>query len=138
MSESISIPWYLARNIVDHVGAERVTEVHITSNKIIITSFRVGEDSEFLVARDEMNLTMDLLTQTVEYAIDYTKLDPPKQGWYSAHDAENGFYMEWQPTLQTDGQILEVEIYFATKEECDQFIKDRIIGRGWYHGEEPV
>lgn len=37
----------------------------------------------------------------------------------------------WQPCLQLDGMCLSLEIWFASKDECDQFILSDVVNAGW-------
>ena len=39
----------------------------------------------------------------------------------------------WQPCLQLEGgHCPAFDVWFATKEECERFIKDEILGQGVY------
>ena len=48
------------------------------------------------------------------------------QGWYAGLDDDG----KWQPSLQLNGIILELPIWFDSKPNCDEFIRMEIIGRG--------
>lgn len=37
----------------------------------------------------------------------------------------------WQPCLQLDGMCLSLGIWFASKDECDQFILSDVVRVGW-------
>jgi len=37
----------------------------------------------------------------------------------------------WQPCLQLDGFCLSIEMWFASKDECDAFIQSDIVGCEW-------
>jgi hypothetical protein len=52
-----------------------------------------------------------------------------REGWF-AFDSSDGKYFNWCPTLQVDFSYVKLDIWFRTKKECEQFIKDKIINRG--------
>ena len=58
-----------------------------------------------------------------------------KDGWFSDIDEANG---KWQPCLQLGGFCPSMPIWFRTKGECDEFIRDDIIGKGWDCGDDPT
>lgn len=61
-----------------------------------------------------------------------------RRGWFSdpcdEEDAVAGY--RWQPYLETGtGFIPPIQVWFATKEACDEFIATEVIGVGWLPGE---
>jgi hypothetical protein len=57
-------------------------------------------------------------------------------GWFSDVDTDQPVgAWEWQPCLQLPGWCPSMPVWFATKADCDQFIREDIIGMGWYPGE---
>lgn len=53
-----------------------------------------------------------------------------RQGWFSDVDNEDGVgEYRWQPCLQLDGWCPSMPAWFRSKEECDAFIRDEIIGK---------
>lgn len=54
----------------------------------------------------------------------------PTSGWWSDVDNEVAGPWNWQPVLTYDGgQLQSLEVWFRSKEECDQFIRDHVAGR---------
>ena len=49
--------------------------------------------------------------------------------WFAERDSD-GYdpRWQWQPTLQGSGFCLSLPVHFATKQECEQFIRDEVIG----------
>lgn len=50
--------------------------------------------------------------------------------WFAERDYSDGYdpRWQWQPTLQGGGFCLSLPIWFATKAECEAFIRDEVIG----------
>jgi hypothetical protein len=40
----------------------------------------------------------------------------------------------WQPVLQLDGMTFTGSAHFATKEDCETFIRANLVGTGWMDG----
>lgn len=58
----------------------------------------------------------------------------PSQGnyWYAEEDEDrlNQKY-RWMPTLQMEGMVTSLrDVHFSSKEDCDAFIEEDIIGAG--------
>lgn len=54
------------------------------------------------------------------------------RGWFSDVDAEADPRYQWQPCLETgQGLIPSFQVWFATKDECDAWIAENVIGVGW-------
>lgn len=64
-----------------------------------------------------------------------------KHGWFSDTEAEDapGYSpaYPWTPCLQLDGWCPTIGVWFATKEECDRFIKDNLLGQRLYDAPDP-
>lgn len=56
-------------------------------------------------------------------------------GWFSAIDEDASTDFQWQPCLQLEGWGPTLDVWFASKEECDRFIAGDVIGKGWHPGE---
>lgn len=66
------------------------------------------------------------------YTVTPPEAPTPDRGWFSDIDDETtlrGVPM-WQPCLQADGVIVSLDIWHETKEACDAFIRDEILGKG--------
>uniref|UniRef100_UPI003F493582 hypothetical protein n=1 Tax=Streptosporangium sp. CA-235898 TaxID=3240073 RepID=UPI003F493582 len=50
-------------------------------------------------------------------------------GWFAEWDREttNG---GWRPVLQLDGHAPDFDIWFSTKQECEDWIREEVIGCG--------
>lgn len=53
-------------------------------------------------------------------------------GWLSGIDPEMTGPHRWQPVLQTSWGCVAFELWFATEEECDAFIRDEVLGQRWH------
>ena len=51
--------------------------------------------------------------------------------WFSAQDDEGPKTHPWKPYLQADFGSPSLAIWFATKDECDAWIRDYVVGAGW-------
>lgn len=53
------------------------------------------------------------------------------RGWFAdlSDEEERNPQFPWQPFLQTDGCCLPLRIWFATKAECEDFIRQDVAGR---------
>ncbi|MEV1245119.1 hypothetical protein [Nonomuraea sp. NPDC049750] len=50
-------------------------------------------------------------------------------GWFAEFDREATAEYAWRPVLQTDGGLApDFDIWFATKEECEKWIRENVIG----------
>ena len=59
-----------------------------------------------------------------------------RRGWFADFDREAASEYAWQPCLETGvGHIPSFEVWFRTKAECEQWIKDNVIAVGWYPGD---
>lgn len=59
-----------------------------------------------------------------------------ENGWWAEHtDADDRRY-PWVPTLQSEGCCFSLPIWFASEEECLDWIKSDIIGLGFLDREE--
>jgi PadR family transcriptional regulator, regulatory protein PadR len=54
-----------------------------------------------------------------------------RRGWFSDIDPEEApsETHQWQPCLQLDGWCPNFDVWFASKEECDDFIRRDILGQ---------
>lgn len=58
-----------------------------------------------------------------------------RSGWYASMNdlqMQRAYPAIWQPTLQAGDRIDEFEIFFDTKEACEDWIRTKIIDQGWY------
>lgn len=57
-----------------------------------------------------------------------------KAGWFADRDASDGPVKRsgWQPCLQTKsfGACIDIDLWFDTREKCEQFIRDEILQVG--------
>lgn len=51
-------------------------------------------------------------------------------GWFASIDEESDPRWPWQPCLQLPSSIGAMQIWFATEEECLDFIRTYILGKG--------
>lgn len=51
-------------------------------------------------------------------------------GWFSDLDSDDTDM--WQPVLYLGGWGPSLPVQFDTKEECDRFIQEQIIGKPWW------
>ena len=61
-----------------------------------------------------------------------TPADQPGRGWFadlSDEDVRDPKF-PWQPFLQTDGCCFPLPVWFATKRDCEDFIREDVAGRG--------
>lgn len=52
-------------------------------------------------------------------------------GWFSDIDREeapSGTH-QWQPCLQLEGWCPSIDVWFESKEACDEFIRTEILGK---------
>jgi len=56
-------------------------------------------------------------------------------GWFSDIDETKDM---WQPRLQAGGFCPCIDMWFQTKADCDEFIQDNIIGKGWDRADDPA
>lgn len=56
------------------------------------------------------------------------------RGWFADADISPDHRRAWQPNIQVDGAILPLPVWLDTKEECEQFIRDYLVGQGWIDG----
>ncbi len=52
-----------------------------------------------------------------------------RTGWFAdtSDDAPKNF--PYQPCLQLDGMCMDFDIWFATREECEEWIRKEVIGQ---------
>lgn len=50
--------------------------------------------------------------------------------WFAERDYSDGYDPRWQwvPTLQGNGTRLSLPVHFRTRAECEQYIRDEVIG----------
>ena len=54
-------------------------------------------------------------------------------GWFSDIDTEQTGDYIWQPCLQLDGGHCPCfQVWFDSKEACDAFIRDEVLGQTWH------
>ena len=52
-----------------------------------------------------------------------------KYGWFADIDEESPEGYPWQPCLQLDMHCVDIEVWFESREACEQFIRDEILGK---------
>lgn len=54
------------------------------------------------------------------------------RGWFAdgSDDAPKGY--PFQPCLQLDGMCMSSTVWFQTREECEQWIRENVIGQRMY------
>lgn len=56
-----------------------------------------------------------------------------RTGWFAdPGDMDEDDYDErfpWRPYLQTSGACVPLRLWFATKEDCERFIRDEVLGK---------
>lgn len=53
------------------------------------------------------------------------------EGWFAEFDREASAGVPWRPVLQLDGgHAPDLDIWFASQQECEDWIRDNVIGRG--------
>ena len=59
-----------------------------------------------------------------------------RTGWFAdtSDKSPNGY--PWQPCLQLDLHCVSFDTWFATRYECEKWIKDEILGKGLYHEQD--
>lgn len=60
--------------------------------------------------------------------------EPRKErGWFADVDNDQERSIPgWQPCVQTDSVCMGLDIWFQTKELCEAFIHDELLGLGMY------
>lgn len=53
-------------------------------------------------------------------------------GWFADIDKEARSDYAYQPCLQLNGMCLSFDVWFATEEECLDFIHNEVIGQVMY------
>lgn len=58
------------------------------------------------------------------------------RGWFADidDDPDRGSRFQWQPNIQVGGAILPLPVWFETREGCERFIREEIVGQGWIDG----
>lgn len=58
------------------------------------------------------------------------------EGWFAdlADEEERDPRCPWQPFLQISGCCFPLPVWFASEEDCMEFIRDDIVGRGLLDG----
>lgn len=55
------------------------------------------------------------------------------RGWFAdpGDTDEDGYdpTHPWRPYLQIDGACIQLSIWFATKDECERFIREEVLGK---------
>lgn len=59
----------------------------------------------------------------------------PRKMWFADidEDAADNRY-PWQPILQLDGWVTRATVWFATRDECEAFIRENLVNTGWMDG----
>jgi hypothetical protein len=54
-----------------------------------------------------------------------------RQGWFSDIDPDTAIddTFRWQACLQLEGWCPTIDVWFDTKEDCDTFIRDEVVGK---------
>jgi hypothetical protein len=56
-----------------------------------------------------------------------------EQGWFSDVDPDQSGDFIWQPCVQLGGSFCPcIPAWFATKADCDEFIRDEVLGQTWH------
>lgn len=50
-----------------------------------------------------------------------------RQGWFSDAEDPPSATFRWQPCLQLDGWCLSIDVWFESKEDCDNFILTNVL-----------
>jgi len=58
----------------------------------------------------------------------------PRKMWFADIDEDAPPGSPWRPYLQLDGCVAVVENWFDTKEDCEWFIRENLLGTGWMDG----
>lgn len=59
-------------------------------------------------------------------------MSAPQMGWLSDIDREASGPYIWQPCFETGaGHIPSLPLWFTSKEECDAWIAEHLIGADW-------
>ena len=59
----------------------------------------------------------------------------PRKMWFADIDEDADQRWPWQPILQLDGMCMSVDsVHFATRDECEWFIREHLVGSGWMDG----
>ena len=58
-----------------------------------------------------------------------------ERGWFADISSDEGMEDRWQPHIQCEGVCPSLDVWFETEEDCNQFIREQIIGKGWFPGE---
>lgn len=58
-----------------------------------------------------------------------------RTGWFADvcnDDAETDpvTLVSWQPCLQVDGAVHSFDVWFASREDCEAYIREEIVGQG--------
>lgn len=62
-------------------------------------------------------------------------LGAPRNMWFADIDEDRaGSHYPWQPFLQLDGWVVPADAHFRSRDECEEFIRDRLVGSGWMDG----
>lgn len=52
-----------------------------------------------------------------------------KRGWFADVDPEMKAF-KWQPCCQVDGMVQSLDIWFSSKEGCEDWIREEVLGLG--------
>jgi len=64
---------------------------------------------------------------------------PESVGWFSDIDeGQDSDAYRWQPCIQTEALVSSLQIWFASKVECDNFIRDQVIPAGARFYDDPT
>lgn len=66
------------------------------------------------------------------YVVTPPERDDAHRGWFADLDEERGEVAgyAWRPFLQCPGHVVPADIWFASEEDCQEFIRTDILGRG--------
>lgn len=53
-----------------------------------------------------------------------------ERGWFADIDDPPPDGFPWTPCLQVSGAVHAFDVHFKTREECEQFIREEILGAG--------
>jgi hypothetical protein len=57
------------------------------------------------------------------------------QGWFADQDDRDGTReMRWRPYLQGEAACIPLDIWFDTKDACEGYIREQVIGAGMLDG----
>jgi hypothetical protein len=65
-------------------------------------------------------------------AAGFRRVRSDRRGWFADLDESATDDFRWAPHLQADGVIPSLDIWFRTEDECMDWIRENVIGRGLF------